>query len=423
MTDKDAFCEHIRLCENAMYSLAFSIVRNGSDAGEIISESIYRAYKNLDTLKNENSFKPWILRIVHNTAVEMIRKNSRIIPMEETPDIPDDSPENDITTSLTVREAVNSLKQPYRTVVVLFYYENLSVSKIAQITNTNVAQEQTEIPDSVKNRIEQTLADLPEKKPVIKQIRILPRIAAAAACFIFITLFLLPNVSVAYAQALEQIPVIGDIVQVVTIRNYFYADDKHEMGIDVPQIEGEDSEAVDYINKDVSELTTALVNQFYKDLEITGNNGYGSIHVDYEVTTNTDRWFTLKLSVSETAASSNTYFEFYHIDKKQGKIVELGDLFNTDKFSDILVAEIKMQMQEQMANDENISYWINNSGIGEEFATVSADHNFYWNENGDLVIIFDEYEVGPGSMGTPEFVIDRDVIKDILKSEFKDIIL
>ena len=68
----------------------------------------------------------------------MIRKNSRIIPMEETPDIPDDSPENDITTSLTVREAVNSLKQPYRTVVVLFYYENLSVSKIAQITNTNV---------------------------------------------------------------------------------------------------------------------------------------------------------------------------------------------------------------------------------------------------------------------------------------------
>ena len=287
---------------------------------------------------------------------------------------------------------------------------------------SKAAEEQTDIPDSVKNHIEQTLADLPEKKPVIKQIRILPRIAAAAACFVFITLFVLPNVSVAYAQTLEQIPVIGDIVRVVTIRNYFYADDKHEMNIDVPQIEGEDSEAVDYINKDVSELTTALVNQFYKDLEITGNNGYGSIHVDYEATTNTDRWFTLKLSVSETSASSNTYFEFYHIDKKQGKIIELGDLFNTDKFSDILVAEIKMQMQEQMANDENISYWINNSGIGEEFATVSAEHNFYWNENGDLVIIFDKYEVGSGSMGTPEFVIGRDVIKDILKSEFKDVI-
>ena len=138
LTDKDAFCEHIRLCEKAMYSLAFSIVRNDSDAGEIISESIYRAYKNLDTLKNENSFKPWILRIVHNTAVEMIRKQSKIIPMEETPDIPGDSFDSDITTRLTVCEAVNCLKQPYRTVVVLFYYENLSVFKIAQITITNI---------------------------------------------------------------------------------------------------------------------------------------------------------------------------------------------------------------------------------------------------------------------------------------------
>lgn len=287
---------------------------------------------------------------------------------------------------------------------------------------SEVAKEQTDIPDSVKNRIEQTLVDLPEKKPVIKQIRIFPRIAAAVACFIFITLFLLPNVSVVYAQALEQLPVIGDLVRVVTIRNYYYDDNHWKMDIDIPQIESEDSKSVDYINKNVSELTTALINQFYEDLEINGNNGYSSLNVDYEIVTNTDSWFTLKLTVCQTAASSNTYFKFYHIDKNQGKIVELGDLFNTDKFSDILVAEIKMQMQEQMENDENILYWNNTSGIGEEFTTVSADHNFYWNENGDLVIIFDKYEVGPGSMGTPEFVIDKGVIRDILKSEFKDVI-
>ena len=287
---------------------------------------------------------------------------------------------------------------------------------------SEVAKEQTDIPDSVKNRIEQTLVDLPEKKPVKKQIRILPRIAASAACFVFIILFLLPNVSVTYAQALEQLPVIGDLVRVVTIRNYYYDDNHWKMDINIPQIESEDSKSVDYINKDVSELTTALINRFYEDLEINGNKGYGSLNVDYEVVTNTDSWFTLKLTVCQTAASSNTYFKFYHIDKNQGKIVELGDLFNTDKFSDSLVAEIKKQMQEQMANDENISYWINTSGIGEEFASVSADHNFYWNENGDLVIIFDKYEVGPGSMGTPEFVIDKGVIRDILKSELKDVI-
>lgn len=138
MTDKEAFCENVRLCERAMYALAFSVVKNESDAAEVISESLYRAYKNMHTLKNMSSFKPWILRIVHNTAVELIRKNSKIIPMNELEDACDDSCENETATRLTVKNAVDRLKQPYRTVVVLFYYENLSVSKIAQITGANV---------------------------------------------------------------------------------------------------------------------------------------------------------------------------------------------------------------------------------------------------------------------------------------------
>lgn len=285
---------------------------------------------------------------------------------------------------------------------------------------SKIAEEQTDIPDSVKTRIEQTLADLPEKKSKIKQIKILPRFVAAAACFVFITLFLLPNVSMTYAQALEQVPIIGDIVRVVTIRNYFYSDDRHEMDIEVPKIEVEGSDAVNYINRSVSELTTTLVNQFYKDLEITANNGYGSIHVDYEVITNTDRWFTLKLAVTETAASSNYYFKFYHINKQQGKIIVLGDLFITDDFSDTIVIEIKKQMKQQMEANETAQYWINDEEIGEGFDTVDSDHNFYWNCDGDLVIVFDKYEVAPGSMGTPEFIVEHELIKDILKEPYKN---
>ncbi|MDD6728324.1 MAG: RsiV family protein [Eubacteriales bacterium] len=283
-------------------------------------------------------------------------------------------------------------------------------------------EEQEDIPQSVKNRIDEVLDSLPEdEQKEEKRIKLFPRVAAVAACFVFITLFVLPNVSSVYAETLEKVPVIGNIVKVVTIRNYFYSDGNHEMDIDVPEIDYENSEAADYINKDVSELTTIIVNQFYQDLEITGNNGYGSIKVDYETVTNTDRWFTLKLNVSETAASSNAYFKFYHIDKNEGKIVELGDLFTADNYSDVLVKEIKKQMKEQMESDENAVYWINDSEIGEEFASVKKDHNFYWNDNGDLVIVFDKYEVAPGSMGTPEFVISEKVIDKILKPEYKNI--
>ena len=282
---------------------------------------------------------------------------------------------------------------------------------------SKAAKEQTDIPDSVKNRIEQTLADLPEKKPVIKQIRILPRIAASAACFVFIILFLLPNVSVTYAQALEPIPVIGDIVRVVTIRNYFYSDDKHEMDIDVPKIEG-DNDAAENINQDINQLTETLVEQFYEDVELIGDEGHSSIYLDYETVTNTDTWFTLKIRVHEAAGSSNTYYKFYHIDKRTNEIVKLGDLAKDNSFYDVLVKEIKRQMKLQMENDSSVVYWLDDSIIGKDYVSLTENHNFYWNDNGDLVIIFDKYEVGPGAMGTPEFVIDRGVFKDFLKSEY-----
>lgn len=286
---------------------------------------------------------------------------------------------------------------------------------------SKAAKEQTDIPDSVKKRIEQTLADLPEKKPVIKQIRILPRIAASAACFVFIILFLLPNVSVTYAQALEPIPVIGDIVRVVTIRNYFYSDDKHEMDIDVPKIEG-DNDAAENINQDINQLTETLVEQFYEDVELIGDEGHSSVYLDYETVTNTDTWFTLKIRVHEAAGSSNTYYRFYHIDKRTNEIVKLGDLAKDNSFYDVLVKEIKRQMKLQMENDSRVVYWLDDSIIGKDYVSLTESHNFYWNDNGDLVIIFDKYEVCPGAMGTPEFVIDKGVFKDILKSEYKDVI-
>lgn len=137
--DKETFCKQIQLCERAMYSVAFSVLKNDSDSAEVISESIYRAYKNLDTLKNESSFKPWILRIVHNTAVEEIRKNSKVISIEEIAEPAETDTEENLTSKLTLKSAIERLNQPYRTVVILFYYENLSVSKIAKITGTSIS--------------------------------------------------------------------------------------------------------------------------------------------------------------------------------------------------------------------------------------------------------------------------------------------
>lgn len=137
MIDKDSFCRLIKQNEKTMYSVAFSILSNESDAADAISESIYRAYKNLDTLNNIYSFKPWLLRIVRNCAVELVRSNKKLLSIDDF-EIEESSSENEIVTALTLRKAVDQLKQPYREVVVLFYFEDLTIAQISKITGTSV---------------------------------------------------------------------------------------------------------------------------------------------------------------------------------------------------------------------------------------------------------------------------------------------
>ena len=122
-----------------MYATAYSIVRNEDDAADIISESICRAYSSYALLKNKSAFKAWILRIVHNTAIEMVRKNSKFVEMDELYDVVEKNDGVDVETKMALHDAVESLNEPYRTVVNLFYYENLSVSIIAQTTGANQA--------------------------------------------------------------------------------------------------------------------------------------------------------------------------------------------------------------------------------------------------------------------------------------------
>lgn len=138
MLSEEEFCAYIKEYEQSMYSVAFSIVKNEADAAEAISEAIYRGYKNLDSLKNRKSFKPWILRIVHNTSVELVRKDTRIVPVESLEENTAYVQDSDIAEKLTIRKAVETIKQPYQTVIILFYYENLSTAQIARITNTNI---------------------------------------------------------------------------------------------------------------------------------------------------------------------------------------------------------------------------------------------------------------------------------------------
>ena len=69
-----------------------------------------------------------------------------------------------------------------------------------------------------------------------------------------------------------------------------------------------------------------------------------------------------------------------------------------------------------MAEDENLIYWADKDlDLGFGFEQIKEDQNFQLNEQGQLVICFDEYEVAPGYMGLVEFAVEDEAIADILK--------
>lgn len=244
--------------------------------------------------------------------------------------------------------------------------------------------------------------------------------AALAAAFI-----ILPNTSSTVAYAMEQIPVIGQLVKVVTFRDYEYESERHNADVEVPeiildeQIENSNTKetlehSLGEINAEIQSITDEIVDEFETYLE--DEEGYQDVVVKSEVLATTEDYFTLKLICYQGAGSGYQWNYYYTIDLTTGERLALKDMFleNADYITPIS-ENIKEQMQEQMSADENVIYWLNEEVDEWNFKTISEDTSFYLNENGNVVIGFDEGEVAPMYMGTVEFEIPSDVVSDIRK--------
>ena len=229
---------------------------------------------------------------------------------------------------------------------------------------------------------------------------------AAAVLALFIAV---PNVSPAAAAAMADIPVLGAVVRVVTFRNYTYDDGWHSADVSVPELAG--GAAAQEVSEQVRAYTDRLIARFEETCEEElGKEGYHGLDVTSTVVTDTDEWFTLRVDAVETQASGYEFSRFYHINKATDQVVTLKDLFREDAdYVTVLSDEVRRQMEERMAEDREASYF------PEEFTAIDPEQNFYFNGSGELVLVFDEYTIAPGSMGMPEFPIPADVYETLLR--------
>lgn len=291
--------------------------------------------------------------------------------------------------------------------------------------------EEIPIPAELRRRVEagiqkgkedgEEIIRMNKKSKLIKFVR--NTAGAVVAAMLAITI--MANSGASIANAMMKIPVLGTIAEIVTFREYKDSTNDMTADVKIPEVsvKNEDGsvnqETTDAVNKSIQEYTDEIIAQYKADVEASGGEGKQLVDLEYEVITDSDRLFSIRFDKLQIMASGAESVKIYHIDKQTGQMINLKGLFKEDvNFIDPISDNIKKQMKEQMAADESKMYFIDSDMPESDFQSITEDTTFYVNDSGKLVIVFDEYEVAPGSMGVVEFEIPTDVIQDIVQDGF-----
>ena len=255
---------------------------------------------------------------------------------------------------------------------------------------------------------------------------------AAIALFIAV-----PNVSMQAAETLSALPVIGKLIEAVTFREYKVESETKLADVEVPEVIVNEvissetsepdtapaetaeinetlSETTAEINAEIETLTQKFIENFEADMAA---EGYEELIIRHETIQSNNRYFTLKLICYEAAASGVEWNYYYTIDLTTGERLALKNLFADGADYITPISEnIKSQMAEQMAADENIIYWLDDPDMPEwNFTAITEETEFFLNDAGNIVISFNEGDVAPMYMGVCTFEIPNEIVKDIRK--------
>ena len=128
-----AFQELIEKEKVKLYKIAYVYMKNEEDALEVFQETVYKAFISIKNLKDERYFSTWLTRILINTALDLLNKKKRIIPMDREILESKIDPYLPSETDPDLLHAVIELDEKYKTVLILRFYKDYTVKQIAEL--------------------------------------------------------------------------------------------------------------------------------------------------------------------------------------------------------------------------------------------------------------------------------------------------
>lgn len=131
--NKEQLGELILASSDSMYHVAKTLLQNDADCSDAISETIVKAFAKLHTLQKDKYGKTWLIRILINECYMTMRKEKRIVFMEDCA-LEEKGAEREDYSDLY--RAISRLPRDMRICVTLYYMEGYSVKEIAALLET-----------------------------------------------------------------------------------------------------------------------------------------------------------------------------------------------------------------------------------------------------------------------------------------------
>lgn len=235
--------------------------------------------------------------------------------------------------------------------------------------------------------------------------------AAAAACFT-----LMMHVSPVFAQNVANLPVIGEFLRIVTGVQIDKEDANEVIHITLPKVENSgNAEFEKQINQRIEEELDHLSAEAREQAEELKEQAEGrtepynpvDFYADYHIHYNQGTLLSFSIDTTTTMASGYDQRYFFNLDLETGQELTLTEVIGQDKL-EAADQQIRAQIEQRLAEDPSSFFDFSEEG---GYSGLKADQKFYINENRQVVVVFDEYEIAPGSSGMPEFVLNLPLLK------------
>jgi len=126
-----------------IYRYVLGMVRNGAEAEDLTQETILRAYRRRDSLRDPNAVRGWLYRIATRVCLDRMRQRVQNVSIEDAETTPCESPSaQELTeraeTSACVQRCLDYLPDSYRAVILLYEAHSLTALEIAGLLSVSV---------------------------------------------------------------------------------------------------------------------------------------------------------------------------------------------------------------------------------------------------------------------------------------------